>query len=159
MFFVEAPEQLRGGVLARLSVWSELQTFICPSWRHWHCLLLQVKSRLVLPFWYRLTWVVPEKGPLNGCVCVPLGNCPVCRPPLKSGPVRHGCWGGWTPLTTVTGTSHLSAVSEKQLRHTTSSNCNNSHEQQSSTASLSYWLTSQALFRVRTSCHDLLDDG
>ena len=21
-----------------------------------------------LPFWYRLTWVVPEKGPLNGCV-------------------------------------------------------------------------------------------
>jgi len=29
-----------------------------------------VKSRLVLPFWYRPTWVVPEKGPLNGCVCV-----------------------------------------------------------------------------------------
>jgi len=25
-----------------------------------------VKSSLVLPFWYRLTWVVPEKGPLNG---------------------------------------------------------------------------------------------
>jgi len=23
----------------------------------------------VLPFWYRLTWVVQEKGPLNGCVC------------------------------------------------------------------------------------------
>ena len=23
-----------------------------------------------MPFWYRLTWVVPEKGPLNGCVCV-----------------------------------------------------------------------------------------
>ena len=35
-----------------------------------------VKSRLVLPFWYRLTWVVPEKGPLNGCVCVCVGsNC------------------------------------------------------------------------------------
>jgi len=32
-----------------------------------HC-LASVKSRLVLPFWYRLTWVVPEKGPLNGCV-------------------------------------------------------------------------------------------
>jgi len=28
------------------------------------------KSRLVLLFWYRLTWVLPEKGPLNGCVCV-----------------------------------------------------------------------------------------
>ena len=20
-------------------------------------------------FWYRPTWVVPDKGPLNGCVC------------------------------------------------------------------------------------------
>jgi len=26
---------------------------------------LTVSSRLVLPVWYRLTWVVPEKGPLN----------------------------------------------------------------------------------------------
>jgi len=26
-----------------------------------------VKSRLVLPFWYRLTQVVLEKRPLNGC--------------------------------------------------------------------------------------------
>ena len=33
-------------------------------------LLASVKSKLVLPFWYRLTWVVPEKGLLNGCVCV-----------------------------------------------------------------------------------------
>jgi len=30
--------------------------------------------RLVLPFWYRLTWVVLEKGPLNGCVCVCVGH-------------------------------------------------------------------------------------
>jgi len=30
--------------------------------------LASVKSRLVLPCWYRLTWVVPEKGPLNRCV-------------------------------------------------------------------------------------------
>jgi len=29
-----------------------------------------VKSRLVLPFWYRLTWVVVDKGPLNGCVYI-----------------------------------------------------------------------------------------
>ena len=29
-----------------------------------------VKSRLVLPFCYRLSWVVPDKGPLNGYVCV-----------------------------------------------------------------------------------------
>jgi len=29
-----------------------------------------VKSRLVLPFWYRLTQVVLEKRPLNGCKMV-----------------------------------------------------------------------------------------
>jgi len=46
-------------------------TCIWPSWCHCHSLsLASVKSRLVLPFWYRLTWVVPDKGPLNGCVCV-----------------------------------------------------------------------------------------
>jgi len=31
---------------------------------------MDVKYRLVLPFWCRLTWVVLDKGPLNGCVCV-----------------------------------------------------------------------------------------
>ena len=35
-----------------------------------HCLFASVKSRLILPFWYRLTRVVLEKGPLNGCGCV-----------------------------------------------------------------------------------------
>ena len=35
-----------------------------------------VKSRLVLPFWYRLTRVVLDKGPLNGCVCL-LSSHPV----------------------------------------------------------------------------------
>ena len=30
--------------------------------------LATVKSRLVLPFWYRLTPVVLDNGPLNGCV-------------------------------------------------------------------------------------------
>ena len=64
-------KNLRGGVLAWLSVWSEMQTCIWPSWCHCHSLsLASVKSRLVLPFWYWLTWVVREKGPLNGCVCV-----------------------------------------------------------------------------------------
>jgi len=28
------------------------------------------KIHIGLPFWYRLTRVVTEKGPLNGCVCV-----------------------------------------------------------------------------------------
>jgi len=60
-----------GGVLAWLSAWSEVQTCICPSWCHWHSLsLASVKSRLVLPFWYRLIRVVAEKEPLNVCVSV-----------------------------------------------------------------------------------------
>ena len=64
-----ACKKLSGGMLAWLSVWSEVQTCIWPSWCHCHSLsLAPVKSRLVLPFWYRLTWVLPEKGPLNGCV-------------------------------------------------------------------------------------------
>ena len=51
-------------------VWSEVQTCIWPSWCDCHSLsLAPVKSRLVLPFWYRLTQVVLEKRPLNGCCC------------------------------------------------------------------------------------------
>ena len=66
-----ARKKTSGGVLAWLCVWSEMQTCTRPSWCHCHSLpLASVKSRLVLPFWYRLTRVVREKGPLNGvCVC------------------------------------------------------------------------------------------
>ena len=65
-----ACKKLIGGVLAWLSVWSEVQTCIPSSWCHCHSLsLASVKSRLVLPFWYRLTQIVPDKGPWNGCVC------------------------------------------------------------------------------------------
>ena len=65
-----ACKKLSGGVLVWLSLWSEVQTCIWPSWCHCHSLsLASVKSRLVLPFWYRPTRVVPDKGPLNGCVC------------------------------------------------------------------------------------------
>jgi len=70
-----ACKELSCGVLAWSSAWSEVQTCIWPSGFHCHSLsLASVKSRLVLPFWYRLTRVVPDKGPLNGCVCVCLGE-------------------------------------------------------------------------------------
>ena len=63
-------KKLSSGVLAWLSVWSEVQTCIWPSWCHCHSLsLASLKSRLVSPFWNWLTRVVPDKGPLNGCVC------------------------------------------------------------------------------------------
>ena len=65
-----------GVVLAWLSVWSEVQTCIWPSWCHCHSLSrAPVKSRLVLPFWYRLTQVVLEKRPLNGCCCCCCCHC------------------------------------------------------------------------------------
>jgi len=66
-----ACKKLSGEVLAWSSVWNEVQTCTWPSWCHCHSLsLASVKSRLVLPFWYRPTWVFLEKGLLNGCACV-----------------------------------------------------------------------------------------
>ena len=71
-----ACKKLSGRVLAWLSVWSEMQTCIWPSWCHCHSLsLAPVKSRLVLPFWYQPTRVVLDKGPFNGCVCVCVCAC------------------------------------------------------------------------------------
>jgi len=35
-----------------------------------HCLLLQYNPDWFLRFWYRLTRLVSNKWPLNGCVCV-----------------------------------------------------------------------------------------
>ena len=62
-------KKLSDGVLAWLSVCSEVQTCILPIWCHCHSLsVASVKSRLVLPFWYQLTCVVLDKEPLNGCV-------------------------------------------------------------------------------------------
>ena len=49
------PVKTEWWVLAWLSVWSEVQTCIWPSWWHCHSLsltLASVKSRLVVPFWY-----------------------------------------------------------------------------------------------------------
>ena len=64
-------KKLSGGLLAWLSVWSKVHTCIWPSWCHCHSLsLASVKFRLALPFWYQLTSVVPDKGPLNMCSVV-----------------------------------------------------------------------------------------
>jgi len=53
-----ACKKLSDGVLVWLSVWSEVQTCIQPICCHCYSLsLASVKSRLVSPFWYRLTWV------------------------------------------------------------------------------------------------------
>ena len=61
-----------GGVLVWLSVWSEVQTCICPSWCHCHSLsLASVKSRLILPSWYQLNPGSPgQRAVKRMCVCV-----------------------------------------------------------------------------------------
>ena len=65
--------KMSGGLLALLPVWDEVQVCRWPSWCHCHSLsLAQVKSRLILPLWYRLSLVFPDKGLLNrccGCCC------------------------------------------------------------------------------------------
>ena len=57
-----------GGVLARLSVWSEVQTWI------WPMSLASVKSTLVYLFWYQLSLVVPDRELLNGWLCNYVNN-------------------------------------------------------------------------------------
>ena len=90
-----ACKKLSGGLLAWLSDWSEVQTCIWPSGCHCHSLsLASVKSRLVLPFWYRFTRVFPNGGPLNGCVCVTSGPRDVsqkCLLPRGSGLPSNMC--------------------------------------------------------------------
>ena len=84
-----ACKKLSGGVLAWLSVCSEVQTCICPSWCHCHSLsLASVKCRLVLPFWYRLNLDSPGKAPRSRQITTqappPISflrdGCPSCRP-------------------------------------------------------------------------------
>ena len=99
-----ASKILSGGVLAWLSVWSKVQTCIWPSWCHCHSLCLaSVKSRLVLPFWYRLTWVFSEKGPLNGCVSC-RGNTQLLMLPVH-------CW--CLSQKTLVGGNNVMTMDEK----------------------------------------------
>ena len=102
-------KKMSGGVLVWLSVWSEVQTCIWPSWCHCHSLsLASVKSRLVSPFWYRLTRVVPDKGPLNVCVCVCV--CSACY----AGSANKHSESSWRlfECVTVSGRNAASAIVE-----------------------------------------------
>ena len=94
-------------MLAWLSVWNEAQTCIWPSWCHCHSLsLASVKSRSVLPFWYRLTRVVPGEGPLN---VSGVGDCSRRRSTSCSSVVSGRiCW--WERATTVLSTCGTRAL-------------------------------------------------
>ena len=65
------------------------------------------KSRLVLPFWYRPTWLVPEKGPLNGCVCV----CVIVDKTQVQVERKNGKY-GWQRMFTHISVSWLGAHAE-----------------------------------------------
>jgi len=66
-----ACKKLSDGVLAWLSVWSEVQICISPSWCHSHPVISYfTKIQNGLPFWCQLTQVVLEKRPLNECSSV-----------------------------------------------------------------------------------------
>ena len=79
-----------------LSVWSKVQ-IVC-IWSSWcHCRpktpssLALFESRLILPFWYRLTQIVLEKRPLNGCSSSSYGAIwplNVLKVPLRLRPTR-----------------------------------------------------------------------
>ena len=81
-----------------------------------------VKSRLVLPLWYRLTRVVPDKAPLNVCVCVCVCVCGLvqitcsCEPAVWcQHPWSLVCLSGskiWVPLTTL---NHQNVLTKRML--------------------------------------------
>ena len=118
-------------MLVWLSVWSEVQTCMWPSRCHCHSLsLASVKSRLVSPFWYRLTRVVPDKGPLNGCVCVCMCVC-VCV--CVGGPSFHHdkrfLQNAKSSLLTVTGVIKQEAIPQRdRAMHCQSKSCQLLHE-------------------------------
>jgi len=68
---IQSVKPFSGEVLVWLSVWSKVQTCIWPSWCQCHSLsLAPAKSRLVATFLVLAHPCSPDKGPLNGCVCL-----------------------------------------------------------------------------------------
>ena len=82
-------------MLVWLSVWSEVQIVcIWSSWCHCHpktpSSLASFKSRLVLPYWYKLIQVVLENRLLNRC-----SSSVVCNKQQQQRPF-NGLWSGTT---------------------------------------------------------------
>jgi len=78
-----ACKKLSGGVLAWLSVWSNVQICILPSWCHCHSLsLASVKSRLVFTFLVPAHLGSPRQRAVKWvcvCVCLLPVNCGACH--------------------------------------------------------------------------------
>ena len=101
-----------GHLACKKTEWCGAGVVIClergadlPRWCHCQSLsLASVKSRLVLPFWYQLTRVVPEKGPLNVCVCV----CVCVRACVRAR--ACACSGKWSCVLVVCRHGRMSRV-------------------------------------------------
>ena len=57
----------------------------------------EIQIGFTLPFWYQLTWVVPEKGPLNVCACCNRSVSPAhgthsSKPAVAGFLVQGQCW-------------------------------------------------------------------
>jgi len=100
-----ACEKLSGGVLAWFAVWSEVQTYGPADAT---ATLASVKSRLVLPYWYRFTWVVRKKAVKQMCACILL-----CSPP-SVGALSDTAIHRWSVCPSVC-LSHGAAVKGAQL--------------------------------------------
>ena len=114
--------------------------------------LASIKSRLVLPFWYRLTWVVPEKGHYTGvCTvrccgglvvltpCDMAGRCVSCTHGTRQ---RHAC----TTCLGVSAGSNTTAKSSSPITRSTSSP--NSPSSRSVSAHLLPWTLGLHLWKI-----------
>ena len=89
-----ACKKLSGGLLAWLSVWSELQTCIYPSWCHWHTVSCFSKIQIGFTFLVPAYLGSPRKRAVKWvCVCVCVW-CIVtrCHAPQKLTYLWHVCF-------------------------------------------------------------------
>ena len=81
----------------QLQAWRKVMAAYCRVYDSRHLQAdASLKSRLVLPFWYWLTRVVPDKGPLNGCVCVTCRLTAKNRDQLRNPTLGHRVWATFT---------------------------------------------------------------
>ena len=94
---IQPAKKLSGEVLTWLSVWSEVQMNCI--WSHWcHCISYSSESRMGLPFWCRLTQVVLEKRPLNGCSSSSASNLTETMGKTAKGTMKYNCFNIHFPL-------------------------------------------------------------
>ena len=93
-----ACKKLSSGVLAWLSVSSEVQTCIRPGWCHCHSLSCFTKIQIGFTFLVPAHLGSPGKGPLNRCVCVCV---PDAQPIVSKQWTQYVIYNKWSKKTQV----------------------------------------------------------